>query len=254
MRTTETAAGTRVSARVAACAAAALLLGHSAPAHAMHIAEGILPPAWAGLWFAVVAPFIWLGLREVRRRSGASPHFKVLTGLVGAAVFVISCTPIPVPFTGTSSHPCGMGLAAVILGPAVTTVIAAIALLLQALFLADGGLTTLGANTVAMGVVGAYAGWLVFRGLRAAGVGVVVAVGAAGLVSDWSTYATTAVQLAAALKSEGTFAATFTAIVAAYLPTQVPIGILEALVSAAALKFLLARRPEFVAELTTGRR
>ena len=74
-------------------------------------------------------------------------------------MFVISCVPIPVPFTGTSSHPCGTGIAAVILGPAVTTVVAAIALLLQALFLGDGGLTTLGANAFAMGVVGAYAGW-----------------------------------------------------------------------------------------------
>jgi cobalt/nickel transport system permease protein len=43
----------------------------------MHIAEGILPPSWAGFWFVVAAPFLWLGLREVRRRSGASPHFKV---------------------------------------------------------------------------------------------------------------------------------------------------------------------------------
>lgn len=235
-----------------AVAALALLLGSVSPAHAMHIAEGVLPPAWAGGWFLALLPFLFLGLRELNLRSGDSPRFKVYAGLVGAAVFVISCVPIPVPFTGTSSHPCGTGLAAVMLGPAVTTVIAAVALLLQALFLADGGLTTLGANAFAMGVVGAYAGWFIFRGLRAAGAGIVVAVGAAGLVSDWATYAVTAGQLAAALGGEDTFAASFAAVVAAYLPTQVPIGILEAVVSGAAMKFLLARRPEFVGSCATG--
>jgi cobalt/nickel transport system permease protein len=234
--------------------ACALVLGWGSPAWAMHIAEGVLPPAWGGLWVAVVAPFVWLGLRELRRRSGGAPNFKVLTGLVGAAVFVISCMPIPVPFTGTSSHPCGTGLAAVILGPAVTTVIAAIALLLQALFLADGGLTTLGANTFALGVVGAYTGWFVFKALRSAGVGLILATGAAALVSDWSTYAATAGQLAAGLNGQGALSTTFTAIVVAYLPTQVPIGILEAVVSAMAMKFLTARRPEFVGEFAMGKR
>jgi len=230
----------------------AALLFRASPAWAMHIAEGIMPASWAGLWFALAAPFLWLGLREVRRRSGASPHFKVLTGLVGAAVFVISCMPIPIPFTGTCSHPCGTGLAAVIVGPAVTTVIAAIALLLQALFLAHGGLTTLGANIVSMGVVGGYSGWLVYAGLRRIGLGMIVAGGAAGLVSDWATYAATSAELAAALHGGTSFAAMFSAIALAFLPTQLPLGVLEAVVSAAALKFLMARRPEFLEQPRAG--
>ncbi|MHB8836323.1 MAG: energy-coupling factor ABC transporter permease [Candidatus Methylomirabilia bacterium] len=243
---------TRGRGRAGAGVAAALVLGWCSPAWAMHISEGILPPSWAGLWFAVAAPFVWLGLREVRRRSGTSPHFKVLTGLVGAAVFVISCMPIPVPFTGTCSHPCGTGLAAVIVGPAVTTVIAAIALLLQALFLAHGGLTTLGANIVSMGVVGAYAGWLVYAGMRRAGFGMIVAGGAAGLVSDWATYAATSGELAAALHGSTSFTAMFSAIALAFLPTQLPLGILEAIVSGAALKFLMVRRPEFIEQPHAG--
>ncbi len=231
-----------------------LALGWVSPAWAMHISEGILPPSWAGAWFAVAVPFVWLGLREVRRRSGASPHFKVLTGLVGAAVFVISCMPVPVPFTGTCAHPCGTGLAAVVVGPAVTTVIAAIALLLQALFLAHGGLTTLGANVVSMGVVGAYSGWLVFAALRGIGFGMVAAAGAAALASDWATYAATSGELAAALHGSASFGAMFSAITLAFLPTQLPLGVLEAVVSGAAMKFLLARRPEFVGESPVGQR
>jgi cobalt/nickel transport system permease protein len=123
----------------------------------MHIAEGILPPP--GLLVCGRGAPVWLGLREACRRS-ARRNSRCWPAC-GAAVFVISCMPVPVPFTGTCSHPCGSGLAAVIVGPAVTTVIAAIALLLQALFLAHGGLTTLGANIVSMGWSGLRR-WLAF--------------------------------------------------------------------------------------------
>ena len=89
--------------------------------------------------------------------------------------------------------------------------------------------------------------------LRRSGCSVVLCAGAAGLVADWATYAVTAGQLAAALRGDGSFPTAFAAIVAAYLPTQVPIGILEGIVSAAAIRFLLARRPEFAGVLATGR-
>ena len=73
----------------------------SQPAHAMHISEGILPPQWAVLWFALAIPFIAWGLRDLRVRSKEEPHLKSMVGLVGAAVFVISCMPIPVPTAGS---------------------------------------------------------------------------------------------------------------------------------------------------------
>jgi cobalt/nickel transport system permease protein len=136
-----------------------ILLGlDSQPAQAMHITEGILPPQWAVLWFALALPFIGWGLRELRVRSKVEPHLKSMVGLVGAAVFVISCMPIPVPTAGTCSHPCGTGMASILIGPTLTVVVASIALTLQGLFLAHGGLTTLGANILSMGVMGAFAG------------------------------------------------------------------------------------------------
>ena len=70
--------------------------------------------------------------------------------------------PVPVPVVGSCSHPAGTGLAALMIGPAATAVIASIALFLQALFLAHGGLTTLGANLFSMGVAGAFAGYGAF--------------------------------------------------------------------------------------------
>ena len=182
---------------------AALLAALPTPALAMHISEGILPLAWAGLWYALAIPVVAWGLRDLRRHSERSPSFKPLVGLVGAAVFLISCMPIPVPSAGTCSHPCGTGLAAILIGPALTVVITSVALTLQALFLSHGGLTTLGANIVSMGVAGAYVGYGVYRlGLRLR-LPWIAAAFLAGLFSDWATYAMTSLELAAALSTGG---------------------------------------------------
>src|SRR3712207_1376086 len=65
------------------------------PAHAMHIAEGFLPPLWAALWFVLSAPFVVLGLRSVSRQVQASPQAKITLGMSGAFSFVLSALKIP---------------------------------------------------------------------------------------------------------------------------------------------------------------
>ena len=72
---------------------------------------------------------------------------------MGAAVFVISVWHIPVPVTGSCSHPVGTPMAAMIIGPLPTVVISAIALFFQT-FIGHGGITTIGANTFSMGISG----------------------------------------------------------------------------------------------------
>ena len=215
------------------------------PAHAMHIAEGILPMRWATFWYLFALPVVAMGLRAYRRESERSPRFRPLAGLVGAAVFVISCMPIPVPFTGTSSHPVGTGLAAILVGPWLTVAISSIALLLQALFLAHGGLTTLGGNIVSMGIVGAFTGYGVFRALRWAGASLFASAFLAGMLSDWATYAATSAELALALHGDGSAFSLFLAVLTAFVPTQLPLGIMEGFVSAYALRFLSERWADF---------
>ena len=135
-------------------------------AYAMHISEGILPLNWAALWFALAIPFVAYGLYSLNRRSRNDLSFKPLAGLMAAVVFIISCMPIPIPFAGTCSHPCGTGISGILVGPAISVVIAAVALLIQAIFLAHGGLSTLGADIVSMGVMGSFAGYFTFSGTQ----------------------------------------------------------------------------------------
>ena len=222
------------------------------PAFAMHISEGLLPASWAVLWYIVAIPFVALGLRELQRRNEEFPYFKPLVGLVGAAVFLISCMPIPVPTAGTCSHPCGTGIAAILIGPGLTVVVASIALTLQALFLAHGGLTTLGANIVSMGVVGSYVGFGAWLIARRVGIPWIAAAFLAGLLSDWTTYAMTSFELTAALHGAGSFSAMFSLILIAFVPTQLPLGILEGILCAGALHFVRSRKPELLQMAAAG--
>jgi len=228
---------------------ATLLLAIAPPAHAMHISEGILPFGWAALWFAVALPFVAVGLRRLTALSRDDLSMKPLVGLMAAVVFVISCMPIPVPTAGTCSHPCGTGIAAILVGPFVSVLISAVALLIQALFLAHGGLSTWGANIVSMGVVGSFAGWFVFRGGRMAGANLAVAGFMAGLATDWATYLATSAELAAGIRGDAPFLPLCGKIALAFIPTQLPLGILEGVMTAGMVVLLSRKRPDLLVRM-----
>jgi cobalt/nickel transport system permease protein len=221
----------------------------SAPAHAMHISEGILPLGWCVFWFAVAAPFVALALRRLRLEAGNDLSFKPLVGLMAAAVFIISCVPVPVPTAGTCSHPCGTAMSAILLGPLISVLVATVALLIQALFLAHGGLSTLGANIVSMGIVGSFSGFVVFRLLRGAGANLSVSGFFAGLIADWATYLTTSVTLALALRGTDAFLPLATKIAIAFIPTQLPLGILEGAMTAGMVALLHRKRPDLLVKM-----
>lgn len=218
-------------------------------AHAMHISEGILPFNWALLWSAVAVPFVALGLYRLKKLSSVDLSFKPLVGLMAAVVFIISCMPIPVPTAGTCSHPCGTGIAGILLGPAISILITAVALLIQALFLAHGGLTTWGANIISMGVMGSFAGYLTFRGLRALKANLWIAGFMAGLFADWATYLATSAELASGIKGDSPFMPLFWKILIAFIPTQLPLGILEGAMTAGMVVLLYKKRPDLLVKM-----
>lgn len=218
-------------------------------AHAMHISEGILPFNWALIWFAVAAPFVGYGLHRLKKMAADDLSFKPLVGLMAAVVFIISCMPVPVPTAGTCSHPAGTGISGILLGPAVSTVVAAAALLIQALFLAHGGLSTLGANILSMGVMGSYAGYLTFRGLRKMRISLAVAGFLAGLIADWATYLTTSAELASGIRGDSAFLPLFWKVAIAFVPTQLPLGVLEGAMTAGMVVLLYRKRPDLLVKM-----
>lgn len=193
---------------------------------AMHIMEGFLPPVWVVVWFLVALPFWIVGFRRIRRLVAEKPEARVLLGFAGAFTFVLSALKMP-SVTGSSSHPTGVGLGAILFGPAEMSVVGAIVLLFQALLLAHGGITTLGANTVSMAIVGPLVAWGTWRALRrAVPEGAVVFLAAA--LADLATYVVTSAQLALAYPDpNGGFAASFLKFATIFALTQVPLAIAE---------------------------
>jgi len=234
-------------ARLLLCTMISLLA--ATPAFAMHISEGILPFSWAVVWYLAVAPFVALGVKRLNALAREDLSLKPLVGLLAAVVFIISCMPIPVPTAGTCSHPCGTGVAAILVGPLVSVVIAAVALLIQALFLAHGGLSTLGANTFSMGVIGSLVGWLAFRGVRRMGGSLAVSGFIAGLLADWGTYAATSLILASGIRGDAPLLPLFSKVVLAFIPTQLPLGILEGVITAGMVTLLYRKRPDLLVKM-----
>ena len=207
----------------------------------MHIAEGFLPPVHAAAWSAVAAPFVIHGAREIKRTIEKHPESKLLLGGVGAYSFVLSAIKLP-SVTGSSSHPTGTGEGAIIFRPPVMALLSTIVLLFQALLLAHGGLTTLGANVVAMGVVGPWVGYGAYRLLS--GTPLAVRVFCAMALADLSTYVMTSTQLALAYP-EGGFVEAWGRFLGIFAVTQVPLAIVEGLVGVLLLNALITwARPE----------
>ncbi|MFN3533907.1 MAG: energy-coupling factor ABC transporter permease [Desulfatiglandales bacterium] len=217
-------------------------------AFAMHISEGILPFGWAVFWYILSIPFLAYGIHLIRKRAHEI-WWKPLLGLSAALVFVISCMPIPVPIAGTCSHPCGTAISAILLGPFVSVVVAFCALLLQALFLAHGGLSTLGANTISMGVAGSFGGYFLFKFLRAFGARLSLAGFFAGLFADWATYTATSFELSLGIRGEAEFWPLFSKIMVAFIPTQLPLGILEGAITAGVVVLVSQKRPDILRSL-----
>lgn len=207
-----------------------LLLGSATPAQAMHIAEGFLPVEWAAFWWAVSLPFFLVGLRSLTRITQKTPELKLLLALAGAFTFVLSALKIP-SVTGSCSHPTGTGLGTILFGPLVMTVLGSLVLVFQAVLLAHGGITTLGANVFSMAIVGPLVAYGVYTTVMKTGKQK-LAVFLATTLEDLCTYLATAVQLALAFPAaQGGFMASFVKFVGIFAITQLPLALSEGLLT-----------------------
>lgn len=210
----------------------------SSEAYAMHIMEGFLPFGWAVFWWALTLPFIIMGLRSIRKKLKENPELKTLLGLSGAFAFILSALKIP-SVTGSSSHPTGVGLGAIIFGPTAMSVLGTIVLLFQSLLLAHGGITTLGANAFSMAVVGPMLAFGIFKLGRKLNLPFAVSIFLAAMMGDLGTYIVTSVQLALAFPADvGGFSASFVKFASIFGITQIPLAISEGLLTVIVMNLL----------------
>lgn len=204
-------------------------------ARAMHIMEGYLPAQYCIAWGIISFPFLLTGFFRIRKIFGENRKALPLLAASGAFIFVISSLKIP-SVTGSCSHMTGTGLGAILFGPCIVSILGTIVLLFQAVLLAHGGLTTLGANTFSMAVAGPFLSYGVFLLCRRLKAGHMMTVFLAAFSGDLFTYCITSLQLAVAYPSEvGGVAVSFGKFLSVFAPTQLPLSIVEGLVTAAAV-------------------
>lgn len=126
----------------------------------MHIPDGYISPATAMVLYGAAVPFWWRAGQAVKRilAGQAAP----LLAIMAAFVFTIQMFNIPVP-GGTTAHAVGGTLVALVLGPWAAVIAVSVALIVQALFFGDGGITAIGANCFNMAVALPFVGYGVYR-------------------------------------------------------------------------------------------
>lgn len=129
----------------------------------MHVPDGFLSPQITVPAYAISAP-LWAWASKKHFGHAATEALPVI-GSLTALSFALQTIMIPVP-GGTSTHLVGVTLLALLFHPLVAFVCESLTLLVQALFFGAGGITVLGVNALAMGLLGPLAGWLVHRALR----------------------------------------------------------------------------------------
>lgn len=210
-----------------------------ATGYSMHIAEGFLPPQWCAIWAVLFLPFLYRGLQQIKNMVENNSKTKLLFAVVSAFVFVLSALKLP-SVAGSSSHLTGVALGAILLGAPAMSVTGLIVLLFQALLLAHGGLTTLGANAFSMSVVGAFVAIGVYKMVSKLKIPRRAGIFLAAFFSNLTIYICTSFQLALAFQTETiSIADNLVKFLSVFAVTQLPLAIVEGIITLFVFQLIL---------------
>ncbi|MBP1618697.1 MAG: cobalamin biosynthesis protein CbiM [Bacteroidetes bacterium] len=210
---------------------------------AMHIAEGFLPPAWALSWHLIAWPFIIYSVYYLRKKSKQQLSDKLFMGLAGGFVFVLSALKLP-SVAGSSSHLTGIAFGTLLVGSWPMVLIGLIVLLFQALLLAHGGLTTLGANVFSMAIAAPFVSYGLFLLMQKLRVKLPVNIFITAFLGDLITYVVTSGQLALAFpdgSGASGYALSFGKFAGMFAVTQLPLAVVEGILTTITLQYLIRR-------------
>jgi cobalt/nickel transport system permease protein len=202
----------------------------------MHIAEGYLPPLHALSWWVSSLPFLRSGVKQSIEICKEDRYRKLQLGL--AAAFTLTLTSLRLPsVAGSCSHPTGIGLAIALFPPGVMAAIGFVVLLLQAVLLAHGGLTTLGANLMSMAVAGPWAAYFCMKFCRNVSVSREMSIALSVVVGNLVTYSVTSFQLALVFPDPHFgIAGSLIKFLGVFAVTQIPVSFVEAIITVLVLR------------------
>lgn len=210
----------------------------------LHIPDGFLSLIIAGVaWLLAVAA---VAAAAHRSQTDLDERLVPLAGVMAAFIFAAQMINFPVA-GGTSGHLVGAALAAIVLGPWLGILVMTAVIALQALLFQDGGLAVMGANILVMGVVPALVGYGLYKLVSGRGRRSQLAM--AG-VAAWLSVMAAALLTALLLGFSNTIS--FSIVVPVMLGIHALIGIGEALITVAALSFILSARPQLLERSATA--
>jgi len=207
----------------------------------MHIPDAFLPLPQGLIYWVIALIFIALSLRWAKKEMGEEEI--PLVAVLAAGIFAIQTMNMALPISivpgGVSGHVVGAALAAIVLGsPFAAIFILTLVLLLQAIFFGDGGITSMGANIINMGIIGGFLGFYSYRSLNSVFGSRFVAAFSAGWVSLFIPAIACAFELAVA----GIFPLTIGLITMGTYHAF--IGVIEGGATAFALSLITLARPD----------
>jgi cobalt/nickel transport system permease protein len=204
----------------------------------MHIPDAFIPIWQGAIYWIIALVFVALALRWARNEM--SEEKIPLIAVLAAGIFALQSFNLPVSM-GTSGHLVGGALAAIILGsPFAAIFILTLVLIVQGVLFGDGGITTMGANIINMGVIGGFVGFFTFKGLMAATKNVNIA----AFIAAWLACVIPALACAVEMFFAGTFPLN-EGLVAMGLYHAI-IGVIEGFVTVVAIRLIVAARPDIV--------
>ena len=209
----------------------------------MHVPDGFLDAPTSVVTGVVAAAGVAVALRGARREL--DDKTAPMAGLVATFVFAGQMMNFPVG-AGTSGHLLGGALAAVLVGPFTAVLCLSVVLLVQALLMADGGITALGTNITLMALVGVVVGWGVFALLRAVLPKRAALVAPAAAVAALVSVPAAATVFTALFAIGGTVPVDSGDVLAAMVGWHVVIGIGEAVITCLVVGSVVAVRPDLV--------
>jgi cobalt/nickel transport system permease protein len=206
----------------------------------LHIPDGFLSLAVSAVCWVISALILSVAISRTNRSLGEKQ--VPLMGVMAAFIFAAQMINFPVA-GGTSGHLLGGALAAIVLGPWGAMLVMTAVIAVQSLLFQDGGLLVMGANILNMGLVTAVIGYGLYRAVIGRPRRVRLAV--AG-VAAWLSVMAGALATALQLWLSGT--SNLQTVTLAMLGVHALIGIGEALITVAALAFILQTRPALLEE------
>ncbi|NYG58341.1 cobalt/nickel transport system permease protein [Nocardioides daedukensis] len=209
----------------------------------MHVPDGFLDAPTSVATGVIAVAGVAVALRGARREL--DDRTAPLAGLVATFVFAGQMINFPVA-GGTSGHLLGGVLAAVLAGPYTAVLCISVVLLVQALLMADGGITALGTNITLMALVGVVAGWLVFAGVRAVLPKRVSSIAPAAAIGALVSVPAAALAFTILFAIGGTAPVETDKVLGAMLAWHLVIGIGEAVITGLVVAAVAAARPDLV--------